>query len=516
MTEMILLIILVLLAGATLLVLLLGKRKDPAREWKPELDKLSENLARTDSLIREEFGRNREENQRSSRENREEVNQSFKVLGETLSKTISDLSLVQKNQFELFSNQLSALVKTFDEKTRNLQEQLEKAAKDNRAEQSGSLKSFEEKFTQNVKDFNEVQRQKFDDLAHRQELIKKETEDKLKEIRDTVENKLRTLQEENSKKLDDMRRVVDEKLQETLEKRFNESFRMISERLEQVQKGLGEMQALATGVGDLKKVLSNVKTRGNLGEYQLGSILQEILSPEQYEQNASVKEGSQERVEFAIKLPGKNNNDQSLLLPVDSKFPVEDYQRLMEAYDAMPSLGPKEAEAISKQFENSVRKNAKDIRDKYINPPVTTDFAIMFVPTEGLYAEILRRTGLFESLQRDYKVTVVGPTNLVAFLSSLQMGFKTLAIEKRSSEVWEILGAVKTEFGNFGLVLEKTRKKLQEATHVIDRAGVRSRAIERKLRTVQELPHEQAVALIGESLESEEQEPSVPEDPDND
>jgi DNA recombination protein RmuC len=263
------------------------------------------------------------------------------------------------------------------------------------------------------------------------------------------------------------------------------------------------MQSLASGVGDLKKVLTNVKTRGNFGEIQLGAILEQILSPEQYEQNVVIKAGSQERVEYGIKLPGKNSDNKTLLLPIDSKFPNEDYQRLLEAYENIANLQPRDVEAISKQFENSVKKNAKDIREKYINPPVTTDFAIMFVPTEGLYAEILRRTGLFESLQRDFKITVVGPTNLVAFLSSLQMGFKTLAIEKRSSEVWEILGAIKTEFGNFGVVLEKTKKKLQEATNVIDQAGARSRAIERKLRTVQELPAEQTIELLGESIEIE-------------
>ena len=237
---------------------------------------------------------------------------------------------------------------------------MEKSAKENRTEQTDSLKSFEDKFTQNVKEFNDLQKQKFDDLSNKQEQIKKDTEEKLKEIRETVENKLQTLQEENGKKLEEMRKVVDEKLQETVEKRFNESFKMISERLEQVHKGLGEMQNLATGVGDLKKVLSNVKTRGNLGEIQLGAILQQILSPEQYEQNSIIKHGSQERVEFAIKLPGKNNEDKSLLLPIDSKFPNEDYQRLIDAYDNIANLTPKEVENISKQFENSVKKNAKD------------------------------------------------------------------------------------------------------------------------------------------------------------
>jgi len=263
------------------------------------------------------------------------------------------------------------------------------------------------------------------------------------------------------------------------------------------------MQTLASGVGDLKKVLTNVKTRGNLGEIQLGAILEEIFAADHYEHNAIVKPGSQERVEYVIKLPGRNEDNQSLLLPIDSKFPNEDYQRLLEAYDNMAGLDPKQADAIGRQFEAAVKKSARDIREKYINPPITTDFAILFVPTEGLYAEILRRAGLFETLRRDFKVTVVGPTNLVAFLNSLQMGFRTLAIEKRSSEVWEILGAVKTEFGNFSLILDKTRKKLQEATNTIDRAGVRTRAIERQLRKVQELPAEDAAALLGAALDME-------------
>ena len=398
-----------------------------------------------------------------------------------------------RTNFTRLESELTRLDRLMREEFRHNREEIQRALKDNREELTGSFKSFEEQSTRNASSFNDLQKQKFDELIQRQEAIRKDTETKLKEMR-----------EDNTTKLEEMRRTVDEKLQETVEKRFNESFKLISDRLEQVHKGLGEMQTLASGVGDLKKVLTNVKTRGNMGEIQLGAILEQILSPEQYDRNAGVKEGSQERVEFAIKLPGKNNDNESLLLPIDSKFPTEDYQRMLEAYDNIGAVSPKELEAISKQFDNSVRKNAKDIRDKYINPPVTTDFAIMFVPTEGLYAEILRRTGLFETLQRDYKITVVGPTNLVAFLSSLQMGFKTLAIEKRSSEVWEILGAVKTEFGNFGIVLEKTKKKLQEAANVIDKAGVRSRAIERKLRTVQELPQEQTLALLGESIEIEE------------
>jgi len=328
-------------------------------------------------------------------------------------------------------------------------------------------------------------------------------ENNMERTRQTLESKLKALQDDNAKKLEEMRATVDEKLQSSVEKRFNDSFKLISDRLEQVHKGLGEMQTLASGVGDLKKVLTNVKTRGNLGEIQLGAILEEIFAADQYEHNAIVKPGSQERVEYVIKLPGRNDDNRSLLLPIDSKFPNEDYQRLLEAYDNMAGLDPKQADAIGKQFEAAVKKSARDIREKYINPPITTDFAILFVPTEGLYAEILRRAGLFETLRREFKVTVVGPTNLVAFLNSLQMGFRTLAIEKRSSEVWEILGAVKTEFGNFSVILDKTRKKLQEATNTIDRAGVRTRAIERQLRKVQELPQEDAAALLGAALDME-------------
>ncbi|MBP7460632.1 MAG: DNA recombination protein RmuC [Candidatus Delongbacteria bacterium] len=503
MTIILLLIVLIILTFINLVLSWLNKPKNELEDLRPALIKLDSNLARIDPLIREEFTRNREENRNSFKENREELNNAFKRLGDSLTGTVTDLSNAQKNQFDTFSDQLNSLVNLFDDKTDKLREQLAISAKDNRTEQSESLKSFQDQFNQNVKQLNDLQKHQSEDLINRQEQIKKETEDKLKEIRETVENKLTHLQEDNNVRLEEMRRVVDEKLQATVEKRFAESFKLISDRLEQVHKGLGEMQSLASGVGDLKKVLTNVKTRGNLGEIQLGTILEQILSPEQYEQNAVIKEGSQERVEYVIKFPGRNNDDRSLLLPIDSKFPNEDYQRLLEVYDNIANLNPKDVEAVSRQFENSVKKNARDIRDKYINPPVTTDFAIMFVPTEGLYAEILRRTGLFEVLQREYKITVVGPTNLVAFLSSLQMGFRTLAIEKRSSEVWEILGAVKTEFGNFGSVLEKTKKKLQEATNVIDKAGIRSRAIERKLRTVQELPREKTVALLGEAIETE-------------
>lgn len=503
MTLTILIIVVLLLLVFNIWLTLKRKSDGAPDELRERLIKIDSDLARIDPLLRDEFGRSREEGQKTSKDNREELNNSFNRLSQTLTTTVAELSNAQKNQFESFSLRLNDLIGSIENKMKLLQEQLEKSARENRAEQTQALKSFEENFTRNVKDFNELQKQKFDDLLQRQENIKTETDSKLKEIRETVEGRLKFLQEDNNKKLEEMRRTVDEKLQETVEKRFNESFKVISERLEQVHKGLGEMQTLASGVGDLKKVLSNVKTRGNLGEIQLGAILEQILSPEQYEHNVSVKSGSQERVEFAIKLPGKNKDNKPLYLPVDSKFPMEDYQRLTEAYENMGGPNSKEFESMAKQFENSVKKNAKDIRDKYLNPPVTTDFAIMFVPTEGLYAEILRRPGLFESLQREYKITVVGPTNLVAFLSSLQMGFRTLAIEKRSSEVWELLGAVKTEFGKFGDVLDQTKKKLEQAAKQIDDAGTRSRAIERKLGAVQKLPVEKSAALLGEAIEIE-------------
>ncbi|MCR4559547.1 MAG: DNA recombination protein RmuC [Bacteroidales bacterium] len=292
--------------------------------------------------------------------------------------------------------------------------------------------------------------------------------------------RLKEISEQTEKKLSEIQQLVDNKLKETIENRFDKSFKLINERLEQVSKGLGEMHGLAQGVGDLKKVLSNVKTRGNMGEVELGNILEQILSPAQYVVNACVEEGSQKRVEYAVKLPGSDPDGKSVLLPIDSKFPVEDYYRLLEAYDSSGDI-----EHEGQRFEIVVKNAAKEIHDKYIQPPITTDFAIMFVPTEGLYAEILRRTGLFETLRRDYKITVTGPANLAAFLSSLQMGFRTLAIEKRSSEVWKLLSQVKTEFTNFGDILDKTRKKLSEAANVIDSAGVRSRAIERRLRDVE-------------------------------
>jgi DNA recombination protein RmuC len=322
-----------------------------------------------------------------------------------------------------------------------------------------------------------------EEINHQLQQLGQNTEQRLERMRETIESRLKLLQEENGVKLDQMRQVVDEKLQSTLEKRLGESFKLVSERLEQVHQGLGEMQSLASNVGDLKKVLTNVKTRGTWGEVQLESLLQQILTPEQYAKNVATKKGSNDRVEFAIRLPGKDNSPGSeVWLPVDAKFPQEDYQRLVEAYDQgnQPVV-----EEMSRHLENRLKLEAKEIRDKYLDPPYTTDFGLMFLPTEGLYAEIARRPGLLDSLQRDYRVVASGPNTFAALLNSLQIGFKTLAIEKRSSEVWVLLAMIKNEFSKFGSLLDKTHKKLQEASNTIEDAAKKTRTIERKLRNVE-------------------------------
>ena len=321
------------------------------------------------------------------------------------------------------------------------------------------------------------------------------SQQRLAEVRATLEAKLKELQIDNAKQLDAMRVTVDEKLHATLETRLGESFKLVSERLEQVHRGLGEMQGLAAGVGDLKRVLSNVRSRGLLGEVQLAALLEQLLTTDQYASNVATVPGSNERVEFAIRLPGREANA-PVWLPIDAKFPREDYERLL---DAQERADVDAAALAGLALERRMREEARSIRDKYISVPATTDFAILFVPTEGLYAEVIRRPGLFESLQRDYRVVVTGPTTLSATLNSLQMGFRTLAIEKRSSEVWLLLGAVKTEFGKFGTVLEKTRNQLDSVRNSIDAAGVRTRAIERKLRSVESLSGDQSQSLLGDA-----------------
>ena len=366
-----------------------------------------------------------------------------------------------------------------------------------REELSSALKGVSDSLMTRLSENITIQKTQFDGFSLQINQLSQGNEQRLERMRETIEARLKALQEDNSQKIEKMRQTVDEKLHNTLEKRLGESFKQVSDRLEQVHKGLGEMQTLASGVGDLKKVLTNIKTRGTWGEIQLGALLEQILTAEQYSTNVATRKGSSERVEFAIKLPGKDH-DGVVWLPIDSKFPVEDYQRLMEAQDLADQVGVDEA---MKQLASRVSLEAKSIRDKYIEPPYTTDFGIMFLPSEGLYAEVLRRPGLSEKLQSDYRVVVTGPTTLAALLNSLQMGFKTLAIEKRSSEVWQILGAVKAEFSKFGDILEKTEKKLQEASNTISLASQKSRTIERQLKGVQSLPAGSTVLEVDEQLQ---------------
>ena len=332
-------------------------------------------------------------------------------------------------------------------------------------------------------------------LAEQLRLVSESSERRLSEVRQTIDTRLLALQEGNEKKLDQMRATVDEKLQATLQTRLGESFKQVADRLEQVHKGLGEMQTLARDVGALNRVLTNVKTRGVFGEVQLAALLEQVFTPDQYATQMATVPGSNDRVDFAIRLPGRGAADDKtpLWLPIDAKFPREDYERLQDASERADAPA---MEAAGKAIETLLRQEARSIRDKYVSPPHTTDFAILFLPTEGLYAEALRRPGLAEALQREVKVMLAGPTTLLALLNSLQMGFRTLVLEKRSAEVWEVLGAVKTEFGKFGDVLAKTRKKIDEAGTTIDSAFVRTRAMERQLRTVEALPDTRAAQLL--------------------
>jgi len=348
------------------------------------------------------------------------------------------------------------------------------SAREAREELRGSLSVFAQNVTTQLASGTGVQNAQFEAL------------------RGAVEQRLDRIQKDSAEKLEQMRKTVDDKLHETLDKRLSDSFKVVSERLEQVHKGLGEMQVLAAGVGDLKKVLSNVKNRGVLGEVQLAALLEQVLAREQYETNVATRPGSRERVEFAIKLPGAGGEGSVVWLPIDAKFPLEDYERLQQAQDAADPLA---VEVAAKALEARIKLEAKSIVEKYVEPPATTDFALLYLPLEGLFAEVLRRPGLLDTLQREFRVTLCGPTTLTALLNSLQMGFRTLAIEKRSSEVWMVLSSVKTEFGKFAEVLANTKRQLQSAANSIDQAEVRTRQIERKLRDVEVLPGQEAGRL---------------------
>ena len=439
MIEILLVIVIILL-----IVNIYISIKPQGVDMGPVQRDMEQKLISVEKALREEFTVNREESRKNEQSNRTEIGSSIEKLSATILSNMIELSNLQKNQFDTYSRTMERTLDAFNYNLRS-----------------------------SIDDLTKLQNEKFVELT-------KSTEENLEKMRVTV----------------------DEKLQSTLERRLSESFKVVSERLEQVHKGLGEMQSLAAGVGDLKKVLSNTKTRGVLGEVQLERILEQFLSPEQYEKNVITKKSSRETVEFAIKLPGKDYDNKTVYLPLDAKFPLEVYNKLLDAYDLQNQA---QIDVASKNLERFIKKSAKDIRDKYIDPPNTTDFGLMFLPTEGIYAEVLKNQSLVEFVQREYNINITGPTTLVALLNSLQMGFRSLAIEKHSSEVWKILGAVKTEFSKFETVLNSAQNKLNQASSEIDKlVGTRTRQINRKLKNVDKLSFDDTGFYLS-SEESEEE-----------
>ncbi|GMO43890.1 MAG: hypothetical protein Pg6C_05790 [Treponemataceae bacterium] len=530
------LLVIVVAQFIAMLVLFAKNKQGSQADVSQNLAEYTQRLEKNESVLRDEFGKNREETNKAAKDSREELSLSLKSVSEQLSTIITNFTGLVDNKIKSILDSLEASAKsnrdelaknmtdltvTVDGKMKNIQEFLDSGLKFNREELNKSISTFEGKVTNSISSFSETlnkelksvqdrvsasNRESREELAAslkafeekssaRIEALTKDTKEGLEKTRDSVEKKLADIQQGNEKKLDEMRQTVDEKLHKTLETRLGESFKLVSERLELVQKGLGEMQSLASDVGSIKNVLSNVKNKGVLGEYQLGAILEQVLTPNQYAQSVKVKEGSRENVEFAVKIPSKEDSNKIIWLPIDAKFPTVDYELLLSAYES----GEKETVIqAQKELKTKIEKFARDIHEKYIDPPNTTEFGIMFLPFEGLYAEVLRIPGLFENIQNTHRVTITGPTTISAFLNSLQMGFRSLAVEKRTSEIWDLLGAVRTEFGKFGDVLQKTKEKLDSASKEIDKAGTRSRAIEKKLRDVQTLPEGKAQKLLGD------------------
>ncbi|HEV3104603.1 MAG TPA: DNA recombination protein RmuC [Trinickia sp.] len=448
------------------------------------IETASEKQARAYERLEREL---RAEITETARSSRVELGGGFAQFQQTLAAQLTSVATVQNQQINGFAARLAQLSETNAKQLDAMRESLQRQSLEAREEQGATLKRFGDTLAQQLAQLVEANDRRF------------------AEVRATLEARLKDIEANNATKLEEMRRTVDEKLHATLEQRLGESFKLVSDRLEQVHRGLGEMQTLAAGVGDLKKVLTNVKTRGTWGEVQLEALLEQMLTPDQYAKNVATVPKSGERVEFAIKLPGRRESGNGegqgvpVWLPVDAKFPREDYERLI---DAQERADPVAVEEASRALEARVRNEARTISEKYVAPPHTTDFALLFLPTEGLYAEVLRRPGLSDQLQRDYRVTIAGPTTLTALLNSLQMGFRTLAIEKRSSEVWQVLGAVKTEFGKFGDVLAKTKSQLETVTRSIEAAERRTRVMSTKLRTVEALPGEEAEGLLGDAYAS--------------
>lgn len=509
---------------------------DASRQLRSEVNDGLQSVQRSALTLLQELGRQQHDNldriagqlqsaTQASMENgrtlRDEIARSLGQVGEQTATQVRIATDAQRSALEVFAGQMTSQAKqdaeaqrlgldsfgarldglatTLESRINTLLDGTAKALIQIRDEGRSSSASVRSDLTLALKTYQDTVQKQLSDNAtaarSQLNLVADNTEKRLEALRGTIDQRLQSMQEDNTRKIEQMRQTVDEKLQGTLEKRLGDSFRLVSERLELVHKGLGDMQSLAAGVGDLKKVLTNVKTRGTWGEVQLGALLEQMLNRDQFRQNVATRPDSGERVEYAIRLPGRGtDSDQPVWLPIDSKCPVEDYQRLVDAAERGDAEGVRDS---SRQFELRIKACARDIQQKYIAPPHTTDFGILFVPTEGLYAEVLRTPGLSEFLQRECRVMVAGPTTLAALLSSLQMGFRTLAIEKRSSEVWSILSAVKTEFGKFGDVVDKVKKQLGAAASTLEHASTRTRVMERKLREVSELPSTDAADLLG-------------------
>lgn len=477
MTETLLIIVLVLLVVVAAFQLLLWRRKIDVdlSPIQAAITTAEKSYERTDRSIRDEIGKSRDESSNMARQSREELATTLKTVGEGM------------------TQQIIGLTKTNDQKLERVRETLDQRLQAIQKGTNTSAQGLREEVVKSMTGLAEAQQKQMQGFSEQLGKLSDTNGQKFEALKAVVETKLKEIQEDNSKQLERMRATVDEKLQGTLEKRLGESFKLVSDRLEQVYKGLGEMQTLAAGVGDLKKVLTNVKSRGTWGEVQLGALLEQVLTPEQYEANVSPR-GNGERVEFAVKLPGRSDDDNEVLwLPIDAKFPIEDYQRLVEAQEQADAVA---AEQAANQLEARIKQCAKDISAKYLSPPRTTDFAILFLPAEGLFAEVLRRKGLSDFLQTQCRVMIAGPTTLWSLLNSLQMGFRTLAVQKRSSEVWKLLAAVKTEWSKYGDVLRRVQKKLEEASNTVEDAQTRTRVIGRKLKDVQELPSADANVLL--------------------
>lgn len=475
-------------------------RRPPAPsldDLRPLFEPAIAEIRRLEESLRAELGRHREETGRAATNLRDEVAGQLREGFATALQSQADGQRTAEQRLDAVRDTLASRFTEFgdsnDQRLSRLRSELNDALNSSRTEARETLAGFQRAIAESIQKASDSQRSQNTEFAQSLERLTTTLQQQFEVIRQNIEQRLDQLQQRNDAKLEEMRKTVDEKLESTLERRLGESFKLVSERLEQVHKGLGEMQSMASSVGDLKRVLTNVKTRGTWGEIQLGALLEQILTPDQYAANVAPKPNSLERVEFALRLPGRESSDAPVWLPMDAKFPQEDYQRLLEAVDRGDTEAVAEA---GRALETRLRQQARDIRTKYVEPPHTTDFAILFLPSESLYAEALRRPGLAEGLQQDHRVIIAGPTTLAALLNSLQMGFRTLAIQQRSSEVWAVLGAVKAEFGKFGDVLSKVKRKLEEASGQIEQTEVRTRAIHRRLRSVEELPGPEAAKLL--------------------